>query len=789
VKVGDHIALLTQKDPKIDEPTNDQLFEIGCLAHVESLVILPKGFIKIVVRGISRIRLISLLGEDETRRAEVEVLGEPDSDAWSDGANIEAKRVFYKEADGFIWRNKGYAGRTLMDRIRRLPINQAIDAVAGLMDVGVPEKQRVLEQVEIQPRMEAIMRLLRAVADGLDSDGDIENKAQQAHDEGSDLSEKMRIIQEELGKKDEKDEDPEKAEFNALRQRIFDAGMSEEAQEKAIEELGRLEQMRPRSPEASDCRTYIDWLLALPWTKMAEESLDLSEAERILNEDHAGMYKVKERILEYLAVMRRVRDSHRAAQVQAEEVLGNDTAKSDDVKPEEATGQGGEEKQKISSAPPSLKGPILCLAGPPGVGKTSLARSIAKALNRPFMRFSLGGINGESEIRGHQITYISAQPGRIIRLLKKAGVKNPLMLLDELDKLGRGGWHGDPTAALLEVLDPEQNASFHDNFLGVGFDLSQVLFLCTANVQEQIPEALYDRLEVINLAGYTPLEKKAIAKEHLIPKSLNDHGLANLGIQFENEAIDKMIQAYTSEAGVRGLGREIATILRKLALNSLQLEKGEAFDPLVSPSRLQQLLGPEKYRSKETRLGDGKIPGVVNGLSWTAHGGEILTIEAMALPGKGDLKLTGKLGEVMQESAQIALSFVRGRAEAYGLEKDFLEKLEIHLHLPEGAIKKEGPSAGIAMATALVSALTGIPAKMEVAMTGELTLLGMVTQIGGLKEKLLAAHRMGRTTVLIPSENSRDLEDIPEEVKADLTIHLVSKMDEVIPLALTRMPC
>jgi ATP-dependent Lon protease len=572
----------------------------------------------------------------------------------------------------------------------------------------------------------------------------------------------MRVIQEELGK------NGEKGEFGLLRQRVLDAGMSEEAQAKALEELGRLELMPPQSAEATVSRTYIDWLLALPWTKMAEESLDLFEAEKILDEDHAGLEKVKARILEYLAVMRRMRDSQKPVPVST----GG---------PGEAGSAKDKDKSQVPQAPPSLKGPILCLVGPPGVGKTSLARSIAKAMNRPFVRFSLGGMRDEAEIRGHRRTYIGSMPGRVISLIKKSGVKNPLMLLDELDKMA-SDWRGDPASALLEVLDPEQNTSFQDHYLDVGFDLGQVLFLCTANVRDRIPDALGDRLEVIDLSGYTPLEKNAIAKGHLIPKSLEGHGLADLGIHFESAAIDRIVQAYTKEAGVRQLEREIAAILRKLARHSLQPEKGEAFDPLVSPGRLHKLLGPEKYL--EPKLGDGRIPGIVNGLAWTAAGGDLLTIEATAMPGKGNLKLTGKLGEVMQESAQIALSFVRARTEKYGLEKDFLEKLDIHLHVPEGAIPKDGPSAGITMAAALVSALTGIPAKLEVAMTGELTLRGMVLPIGGLKEKLLAAHRMGRTTVLVPRENARHLEDIPEEVKTCLAIHLVNEMDEVIPLAL-----
>jgi len=606
--------------------------------------------------------------------------------------------------------------------------------------------------------------------------------------------------------------DKKKGEFKILRQRVIDAEMSEEAQTKAFEELDRLEAMDTKSSEASTIRTYIDWLLALPWAKFADDRLDLNEARIVLNEDHAGLDKVKSRILEYLAVMRRLRDSQMSvptpdtadqANCEKKPTQGTDinpkgtteNSHNGDTVPDgagtaakEDTLDNGTEQDSeniASKAPPALRGPILCLVGPPGVGKTSLARSIARAMNRPFVRFSLGGIRDENEIRGHRRTYVGSMPGRIISLIKKAGVKNPLMLLDELDKIG-SDWQGDPASALLEVLDPEQNSSFQDNYLDVGFDLGQVLFLCTANVRDDIPDALRDRLEVIELSGYTPTEKNAIAQSHLVPKSLESHGLNDLGIRFENSAIDRIIQSYTKEAGVRQLEREIAAILRKLAYHSLEPEDGEDFNPIVSAERIARLLGPEKY--PETAPRDDVISGVVNGLAWTPFGGELLTIEATKLSGKGELKLTGKLGEVMQESAQIALSYVRARAERFGLAPDFLEKTDVHLHIPEGAIPKDGPSAGIAMAAALLSALTSIPAKSTVAMTGELTLRGMVLPIGGLKEKLLAAHRLGRKVILIPRENARHLEDIPEEVRDSLTIHLVSQMDEVIPLALTKLP-
>nr|AGS53252.1 ATP-dependent protease La Type I [uncultured bacterium contig00001] len=769
VKIGDQIALLTQKDPAIEEPGLEQLFPTGCLADVESLIELKTSGFKIGVKGAARLRLIDLHGEDEVLRAEVEILAEPDTEGWDDDETTGYLNDFRQAVSGFFGRNHDAARLLSIDHVKGMPLPQAIDAVAGLINAGVHEKQQVLEQIELRPRLDALMRLLQIDSDRHSIDRDLEFKTRQRMDEGHKnyvLNEKMRVIQQELGKTDGE------GEFNILRQRILDAGMGEEAQAKALEELDRLEQMPPQSAEATVSRTYIDWLLSLPWTKYADERLDLDEAEKTLDEDHAGLDKVKARILEYLAVMRRLRDSRQSRP--AAESESGDGAKAEN---------GGD--ATAENEPPALRGPILCLVGPPGVGKTSLARSIARAMNRPFVRFSLGGIRDEAEIRGHRRTYIGSMPGRIISLIKKAGVKNPLMLLDELDKMA-SDWRGDPASALLEVLDPEQNSSFQDNYLDVGFDLGQVLFLCTANVRHNIPEALEDRLEVIDLSGYTPLEKMAIAQGHLVPKSLESHGLKDLNIRFEDSAIARIVRSYTKEAGVRQLEREIASVLRKLARHSLQPEKGETFDPLVAESRIISLLGPEKYLDAPTA--DDQVPGVVHGLAWTAFGGDILTIEATKLPGKGELKLTGKLGEVMQESAQIALSYVRARTETFGLKPDFLEKTDLHLHVPEGAIPKDGPSAGITMAVAILSALTGIPARPEVAMTGELTLRGRVLPIGGLKEKLLAAHRLGRKAIVIPRENARHLDDVPQEAKDSMAIHLVSEMDEVLPLALTRLP-
>jgi ATP-dependent Lon protease len=743
IKAGDHLLMLTQRDAKVETPGQEDLYPIGTLALVESVIALPKDYFKVGVKGIARVSLGRYDDTGEVIQAEAYLLPEPAH------TGAEPLQPFYQSVEAFLGRNSDASRLLSLDQIREVPLGRAIDMVAGLVPAEVRQKQEILERVEIEPRLEAILRLLELDAARSEVDRTLDEKTRQRLDQDHKqyvLTEKMRVIQQELGKKEEKDE------ATRLKDQIEAAGMSAEAKAKALEELERLEAMPPQSAEATVSRTYLDWLLALPWQAMAEERLDLQEAERVLDEDHSGLEKIKARILEHLAVMTRLQ-----------------------AQPPPADGSSGG----------ALRGPILCLVGPPGVGKTSLARSIARALNRPFVRLSLGGVRDEAEIRGHRRTYIGSMPGRIIALMKKAKVRNPLILLDEIDKMA-SDFRGDPSSALLEVLDPEQNGSFQDHYLDVGFDLSQVLFLATANVRHQIPEPLEDRLEVLDLSGYTPKEKVAIAEKHLIPRALEGHGLNGLGVRFESAALEKLVQAYTREAGVRQLEREIANILRKLARHTLQPDKGEAFDPVITADRVPKLLGPEKIL--ETRTEDTAPPGLVNGLAWTPTGGDLLTIEAAVLPGKGNLKLTGKLGEVMQESANLALSFVRARAERLGLRRDFLDAVDLHVHVPEGGIPKDGPSAGITLATALISVLTGIPARADLAMTGELTLRGRVLPIGGLKEKLLAAHRHGRKAVLIPSENARHLEEVPAEVREQLSIHLVSHMDEVIQLALTRRP-
>ncbi len=668
IKAGDHLLMLTQRDAKVESPTQADLYPVGTLALVESVIALPKDFYKVGVKGVARVSLRNYDDSGEVIQAEAFLLPEPAS------VPTVSLAPFYQAVESFLGRNSDASRLLSLDQIRELPLGKAIDTVAGLVPAEVRQKQTILEWIEIQPRLEALLQLLELDATRSEVDRTLDEKTRQRLDSDHKqyvLNEKMRVIQQELGKKEDKDES------TRLKDQIEAAGMSAEAKAKALEELERLAAMPAQSAEATVSRTYLDWLLALPWKAMAEERLDLDEAERVLDEDHSGLDKIKARILEHLAVMARLKQDPTAA---------------------------GERE----AAP--LRGPILCLVGPPGVGKTSLARSIARALNRPFVRLSLGGVRDEAEIRGHRRTYIGSMPGRIISLMKKAKVRNPLMLLDEIDKMA-SDFRGDPSSALLEVLDPEQNAAFQDHYLDLGFDLSQVLFLATANVRHQIPEPLEDRLEILELSGYTTKEKLAIAEKHLIPRALDGHGMKGLGVTFEPAALEKLVQSYTREAGVRQFEREIANILRKLARHTLQPEKGEAFEPLITAERVPKLLGPEKIL--ESRAEDTAPPGLVNGLAWTPTGGDLLTIEAAVLPGKGNLKLTGKLGEVMQESANLALSYVRARAERLGLKRDFLDTVDLHVHVPEGAIPKDGPSAGITLATALISVLTGIPAATE----------------------------------------------------------------------------
>jgi ATP-dependent Lon protease len=596
----------------------------------------------------------------------------------------------------------------------------------------VEEKQNLLEIFSAQERLQRILTILEAEVDKLQVDKRIQGRVKKQMERAQKeyyLNEKMKAIQKELGRKDDRVN-----EIEELRKRIELARMPKDAEEKALQELKRLESMPPMSAEATVSRNYLDWLLAVPWSKRTRERKDLLGAETILNEDHYGLEKVKERIVEFLAV------------------------------------------RQLVNKP---KGPILCFVGPPGVGKTSLAKSIARCTNRKFVRLSLGGVRDEAEIRGHRRTYIGAFPGQIIQMMKKAGTRNPVFLLDEVDKMSMD-FRGDPSAALLEVLDPEQNHSFTDHYLDVEYDLSSVFFIATANVLHTIPQPLQDRMEVLRLPGYTEREKVEIAKRHLVPKQIKSHGLQEKNVTFSDEALQEVIRRYTREAGVRNMERELSSILRKVARKVVM--EGRDYRAEVGENDVNDYLGIPRYR--KSRQEERNEIGIATGLAWTEVGGEILPIEVTLMPGKGSLTLTGKLGDVMQESARAALSWVRSKAEDYGIPRDFNRRLDVHIHVPEGAIPKDGPSAGITIATALMSALSKIAVRRDVAMTGEITLRGKVLPIGGVKEKLLAAHRIGVTTVILPRENEKDLADVPKVVLDAMRVDLVEHVEEVLKIAL-----
>jgi ATP-dependent Lon protease len=606
------------------------------------------------------------------------------------------------------------------------------DTIAAHMLVGIDEKQNLLEIVSPLERLNRIASVLEAEVDKLQVDRRIQSRVKKQMEKAQKeyyLNEKMKAIQKELGRKDEKGN-----EIDDLKKKIEDARMPRDVEEKAIQELRRLEAMPPMSAEATVSRNYLDWLIAVPWHKKSKESRDLKRAEAVLNEDHHGLDKIKDRILEFLAVRTLVK------------------------KP---------------------KSTILTFAGPPGVGKTSLAKSIARATNRKFVRLSLGGVRDEAEIRGHRRTYIGAFPGQIIQMMKKAGTMNPVFLLDEVDKMSMD-FRGDPSAALLEVLDPEQNNAFLDHYLDVEYDLSHVMFICTANVLHTIPQALRDRMEVLQLAGYTEQEKVEIARKFLAPKAIENSGLTAKNISFTEDALRTVIQRYTREAGVRNLEREVSSIARKVARRVVV--DGADYNVEITPEKVTELLGVPRYRA--TMAEESNEIGIATGLAWTEVGGELLVTEATLMPGKGRLTLTGKLGDVMQESAQAAMSFVRSKQAEYGLPADFHKTMDVHVHVPEGAIPKDGPSAGITMATAMISALARVPARKDVAMTGEITLRGKVLPIGGVKEKLLAAHRAGVKNIVLPKDNEKDLADIPKNVLDALNVFMVENMDEVLKQAL-----
>ncbi len=724
------VLLVTQRDPKTDDPLADDMFEMGTLGQVVQMLKLPDGTVKVLIEGKVRARLIDLEYTEECIFASLQEL--PDQE--TDSPEQEA-----------LMRSVNNTFETYANLSKKIPA-EMVTSIAGVEEPGrfadtivahltvqISDKQEVLEEMDSLLRLEKLLALMEREVEILQIEKKIRNRVKSQMERSQKeyyLNEQMRAIQKELGEKDEF-----KQELRELEEKISKSRMSKEATEKATAELRKLKMMSPMSAEATVVRNYIDWLVALPWKKGTKDQIDLDKAEDILDEDHYGLEKVKERILEYLAVQALVK---------------------------------------------KIKGPILCLVGPPGVGKTSLGRSVARAMGRKFLRVSLGGVRDEAEIRGHRRTYVGAMPGKVIQGLRKVGMRNPVFLLDEVDKMSTD-FRGDPSSALLEVLDPEQNNTFADHFLDVDYDLSSVMFIATANTLHSIPGPLRDRMEVIHVEGYTEEEKVHIAERYLLPKQLETHGLKAEQVKFSEAALLEIVRRYTREAGVRNLEREIANVFRKIARQVVKAgQQGKRFQ--VGGPQIKKYLGVPRYsfgvREEEHGVG------LVNGLAWTEVGGELLTIEVSILPGKGKLIVTGKLGEVMQESAQAALSYVRSRWSALGLEEDFYSSIDIHIHVPEGAIPKDGPSAGITMATALASALTGLAVDQDLAMTGEITLRGRVLPIGGLKEKLLAAKRAGIHRILIPQENEKNLEDVPMTIRRSLEIIPVAHMDKVLDEAI-----
>jgi len=728
-----HIYLVTQRDPKTDDPQAEELYPVGTLGQVVQMLKLPDGTVKVLVEGKQRARTQHLDYGEECIFATLE--GQPDEEIPSSEmtALIRSVNATFENYAGL---SKKIPPEMVTTIAAIEDAGRFADTVAAHLNVQIVDKQKILEEIDPARRLEELLALMEREVEILQIEKKIRNRVKSQMERSQKeyyLNEQMRAIQKELGEKDEF-----KQELRELEERIEKARMSKEATEKAQGELRKLKMMSPMSAEATVVRNYIDWLVSLPWRKGTRDRLDLTRAEEILEADHYGLDKVKERILEYLAVQALMKQ---------------------------------------------IKGPILCLVGPPGVGKTSLGRSIAKAMGRKFIRVSLGGVRDEAEIRGHRRTYIGAMPGKVIQGLRKVGERNPVFLLDEVDKMSTD-FRGDPSSALLEVLDPEQNHTFNDHFLDVDYDLSSVMFIATANTLHAIPGPLRDRMEVIRIEGYTEEEKLNIAQRYLLPKQIEANGLKSDQVRFSEAALREILRRYTREAGVRNLERELATICRKIAREVVK--SGAAGHFQVGAQQIRKYLGVPRY-SFGVKEAEHRI-GLANGLAWTEVGGELLTVEATVMPGQGKLTVTGKLGEVMRESAHAALSYVRSRWAELGLEKDFYGKIDIHIHVPEGAIPKDGPSAGITMATALVSALTGRCVDQNLAMTGEITLRGRILAIGGLKEKLLAAKRAGIDRVLIPKDNEKHLEEVPAGVRRALRILPVGHMDEVLAEAIQRHP-
>jgi len=730
------ILLVAQKSANKDEPDADDLYQVGTIATVLQMLKLPDGTVKVLVEGVQRAKVTGFIETEECFAARAELIPDADNDV-----EIQAlMRTVFAQFDRYVKLNKKIPPEILTSLATIDEAGRLADTIAAHLTLKLDEKQKILEMFSVAERLEHLLRLMEGEIDILQVEKRIRGRVKRQMEKTQReyyLNEQVKAIQKELGEQDEN------AEMEELEKRIEAARMPKDALAKVLSELKKLKLMSPMSAEASVVRNYIDILINLPWKKKTKISKNLLAAEKILDDDHYGLEKVKERIVEYLAVQQRV---------------------------------------------DKIKAPILCLVGPPGVGKTSLGQSIAKAVNRKFVRMALGGVRDESEIRGHRRTYIGSMPGKILQSMSKVGVKNPLFLLDEVDKMGQD-MRGDPSSALLEVLDPEQNHTFADHYVEVEYDLSDVMFVATANSMN-IPAALLDRMEIIHLSGYTEDEKVNIAMRYLLPKQLKSHGLKEQEVNVSEVAVRDIVRYYTREAGVRKLEQEISKVCRKVVKELLTAKAKEGVKALkkinVIPKTLDKYLGVQRYdygvAAKENQIGQ------VTGLAWTSVGGELLTIEAVLLTGKGKTTTTGKLGEVMKESTQAAMSVVRSRAKLLGIADDFYEKNDIHIHFPEGATPKDGPSAGIAITTALVSILTGIAVRADVAMTGEITLRGEVLPIGGLKEKLLAAHRGGIKTVLIPHQNVKDLADIPENIKNYLDIHPVQWIDEVLALALASQP-
>src|SRR5690242_1890188 len=721
------IFLATQHDASIDEPKPNEIYNVGTIVNIVESLKLPDGNIKVLVEGVERAKVVSVTDDEGFFRAVVRTVSykvEP-------GPQLEALVTRVTGLfEQYVKLSQNLNYETMIAAVRVDDPGKLADTVGANLQLTIEEKQDLLEIFDPIDRLTRVAEMLDIEIEKLNVDRTIQGRVKRQMEKAQKeyyLNEKIKAIQKELGR-------GEKSEFDELKKKVDSAGMPKDVHEKALQELKKLEAMPPMSAESTVSRNYLDWLLAVPWKKRSKEIRDIKLAEEILNKEHFGLEKVKDRILEFLAVRQLVKNP---------------------------------------------RGSILCFVGPPGVGKTSLAMSIGRATGRKFVRVSLGGVRDEAEIRGHRRTYIGALPGQIIQMMKKAGTTNPVFVLDEVDKMSTD-FRGDPSAALMEVLDPELNHAFTDHYLDVEYDLSKVMFVCTANVMHTIPQPLQDRMEILRIPGYTEVEKTQIAKRFLIRKALEAAGLNEADLTFSDDAVTHVIRHFTHEAGVRSLEREISNICRKVARRVVK--EGKQFSIAVTPENVGDFLGVIKYR--EVWAEKKNEIGLTTGLAWTEVGGSVLSTEATIMQGKGRLMLTGKLGDVMQESAQAAMSYVRSRTATFGLPRDFYRHIDIHMHVPEGAIPKDGPSAGITIATSIVSALTRTPVRCDVAMTGEITLRGKVLPIGGMKEKLLAAHRVGIRTVILPKDNEKDLAEIPAEIQADLTIRFVENMDQVLEIAL-----